>query len=118
MTYLLASGPRHSSSRSISRFDAEYVVKEVSEPLRRFIRATGWWNDPQANGTQLATAAKRLGQGRHRHRQVSAGNYQPARETTVVWGPNWHAATPRAIVWQDRRAEPICVGTASAVWPQ
>ena len=111
MTYLLALDQGTSSSRSIV-FDADgHVVAQSQQELTQIYPQPGWVeHDPQEIWrTQLATARDALFKAGIAASQVSALGITNQRETTVVWDRRTGMPIYRAIVWQDRRAEPICV---------
>jgi len=58
--------------------------------------------------SQLATAQEALRRAGITARQVSALGITNQRETTVLWDRATGEPLHRAIVWQDRRAEPLC----------
>ena len=111
MTYLLALDQGTSSSRSIV-FDADgHVVAQSQLELTQIYPQPGWVeHDPQEIWrTQLATARDALTKAGIAASQISALGITNQRETTVVWNRRTGMPIHRAIVWQDRRAEPICV---------
>jgi glycerol kinase len=110
MTYLLALDQGTSSSRSIV-FDAQgRIVAMAQQELTQFYPQPGWVeHDPQEIWrTQLATARAVLAKAGISARQVHAIGITNQRETTVVWNRKTGQAIHKAIVWQDRRAEPAC----------
>jgi glycerol kinase len=110
MTYLLALDQGTSSSRSIV-FDAQgRIVAMAQQELSQFYPQPGWVeHDPQEIWrTQLATARAVLTKAGISARQVHAIGITNQRETTVVWNRKTGQAIHKAIVWQDRRAEPAC----------
>ena len=58
--------------------------------------------------SQLATARDALAQAGITAAQVKAIGITNQRETTVVWNRRTGQAIHNAIVWQDRRGEPLC----------
>ncbi len=110
MTYLLALDQGTSSSRSIV-FDAQgRIVAMAQEELTQFYPQPGWVeHDPlEIWRTQLATARDVLAKAGISAQQVHAIGITNQRETTVVWNRKTGQPIYRAIVWQDRRAEPAC----------
>ncbi len=110
MTYLLALDQGTSSSRSIV-FDATgRVVAQAQQELPQSYPQPGWVeHDPiEIWRGQLATARQALASAGITAKDVAALGIANQRETTVLW----HRATGRpihpAIVWQDRRTEPLC----------
>jgi glycerol kinase len=111
MTYLLALDQGTSSSRSIV-FDAQgRIVAMAQEELTQFYPQPGWVeHDPlEIWRTQLATAREVLVKAGISAQQVHAIGITNQRETTVVWNRKTGQPIHKAIVWQDRRAEPACV---------
>ncbi len=110
MTYLLALDQGTSSSRSIV-FDAGgCIVAMAQQELTQHYPQPGWVeHDPQEIWrTQLATAREALSKAGIKAREVCALGITNQRETTVVWNRVTGEPIHRAIVWQDRRAEPTC----------
>jgi glycerol kinase len=110
MTYLLALDQGTSSSRSIV-FDAQgRIVAMAQEELTQFYPYPGWVeHDPlEIWRTQLATARDVLTKAGISAQQVHAIGITNQRETSVVWNRKTGQPIHKAIVWQDRRAEPAC----------
>jgi glycerol kinase len=113
MTYLLALDQGTSSSRSIV-FDAQgHVVAMAQREFRQIYPQPGWVeHDPEEIWqTQLDTAREAIakaGLSGAAIRQIRAIGITNQRETTVVWNRHTGRAIHNAIVWQDRRAEPLC----------
>ncbi len=110
MTYLLALDQGTSSSRSIV-FDAQgRIVAMAQEELTQFYPQPGWVeHDPlEIWRTQLSTARNALAKAGISAQQVHAIGITNQRETTVVWNRKTGQPIYKAIVWQDRRAEPAC----------
>jgi glycerol kinase len=110
MTYLLALDQGTSSSRSIV-FDTQgQVVALAQQELLQIYPQPGWVeHDPHAIWrTQLATAREALAKAGLQARDIHAVGITNQRETTVIWHRRTGQPIHHAIVWQDRRAEPIC----------
>ena len=110
MTYLLALDQGTSSSRSIV-FDADgRTVAMAQREFRQIYPQPGWVeHDPEDLWqTQLATAQEALAKASITAAQVKAIGITNQRETTVVWNRRTGQAIHNAIVWQDRRGEPLC----------
>jgi glycerol kinase len=110
MTYLLALDQGTSSSRSIV-FDAQgRAVAMAQREFRQIYPQPGWVeHDPEEIWqSQLATARDALAQAGISAAQVKAIGITNQRETTVVWNRRTGQAIHNAIVWQDRRGEPLC----------
>ena len=110
MTYLLALDQGTSSSRSIV-FDAQgRVVALAQQELTQIFPRPGWVeHDPMEIWRgQLATARQALSQAGLKASDVKALGLTNQRETTVVWNRKTGQPIHNAIVWQDRRTEPLC----------
>ena len=122
MTYLLALDQGTSSSRSIVFDTRGQIVAMAQQELPQIYPQPGWVeHDPMAIWqTQLGTARDALAQAAISARDIHAIGITNQRETTVVWNRRTGAPIHHAIVWQDRRAEPVCAqlraeGKANAI---
>jgi len=118
MTYLLALDQGTSSSRSIVFDEHGRIVAQAQRELPQHYPQPGWVEHEPAQiwQTQLDTAREALQQARigaHAIRSIGITNQ---RETTVVWNRRTGQPIHRAIVWQDRRAEPECARLREAGW--
>ncbi len=110
MPYLLALDQGTSSSRSIV-FDADgHALASAQIELPQIFPQPGWVeHDPQQIWrTQLATAREALAKAGLDARDIHALGITNQRETTVVWNRRTGQPVHHAIVWQDRRTEPLC----------
>ena len=110
MTYLLALDQGTSSSRSIV-FDREgHVVAVAQKELTQIYPQPGWVeHDPnEIWASQLATAREVLNKARLKATDIHAIGITNQRETTLLWNRKTGQPVHHAIVWQDRRAEPLC----------
>ncbi|WP_137895609.1 glycerol kinase GlpK [Ramlibacter sp. 2FC] len=110
MTYLLALDQGTSSSRSIV-FDAQgSIVSLAQQELPQIYPQPGWVeHDPlEIWRSQLATARQALAQAGLQASDIRALGITNQRETTVLWNRRTGQPVHHAIVWQDRRAEPLC----------
>ena len=110
MTYLLALDQGTSSSRSIL-FDREgRVVAMAQRELPQIFPQPGWVeHDPmEIWQAQLATAREALAKAGVGAEAVKAIGITNQRETTVLWDRRTGRPVHNAIVWQDRRSEPLC----------
>jgi glycerol kinase len=110
MKYILALDQGTSSSRSII-FDAlGRVVALAQREFTQIYPRPGWveHNPEEIWASQLATAREALARAGLAAGDIVAIGITNQRETTVVW--NRHTGQPiyNAIVWQDRRGEPLC----------
>ncbi|WP_418128750.1 glycerol kinase GlpK [Variovorax sp. 375MFSha3.1] len=109
-TYLLALDQGTSSSRSIV-FDREgHIVAIAQKELTQIYPQPGWVeHDPmEIWRSQLATAREVLVKAKLKPTDIHAIGITNQRETTVLWNRTTGQPVHHAIVWQDRRAEPLC----------
>ncbi|CAN5864370.1 glycerol kinase GlpK [soil metagenome] len=108
--FLLALDQGTSSSRSIL-FDRDArIVAMAQRELPQIYPQPGWvehdprriWQD------QLATAREVIAKADASADDLAAIGITNQRETTLLWNRRTGAPLHNAIVWQDRRAEPIC----------
>ncbi|WP_036251437.1 glycerol kinase GlpK, partial [Methylibium sp. T29] len=122
MTYLLALDQGTSSSRSIV-FDRGGRIRAMAQrEFRQLYPQPGWVeHDPmEIWETQLATAREALAQAGLTASDIAAIGITNQRETTLLWERASGRPIANAIVWQDRRTEPLCArwreqGLADAV---
>lgn len=110
MTYLLALDQGTSSSRSIVFDQGGGIVAMAQQEFRQHYPQPGWV-EHDANEiwqTQLATAREALAKAGLKAADVKAIGITNQRETTLVWNRKTGQPVHRAIVWQDRRSEPLC----------
>jgi glycerol kinase len=110
MTYLLALDQGTSSSRSIVFDEQGRIHAQAQLELPQIFPQPGWVeHDPlEIWRTQLATAREALAKAGICARDVNAIGITNQRETTVVWSRKTGQPIHHAIVWQDRRTEPLC----------
>ena len=110
MTYLLALDQGTSSSRSIVFDSGGRIVAAAQRELPQMYPQPGWVeHDPMEIWRgQLATARDALAQARLKAGDIRAIGITNQRETTVIWNRKTGAPIHHAIVWQDRRGEPVC----------
>jgi glycerol kinase len=111
MAYLLALDQGTSSSRSIVFDDMGKIVAMAQRELPQIFPQPGWVeHDPMEIWRgQLATAREAISKAGLSAPDIAAIGITNQRETTVVWNRKTGIPIHHAIVWQDRRAEPICV---------
>jgi glycerol kinase len=110
MPYLLALDQGTSSSRSIV-FDASgAIVAMAQREFPQIFPRPGWVeHDPmEIWRTQLATAREALSVAGLDAGAIAGVGITNQRETTVIWERASGRPIHNAIVWQDRRTEPIC----------
>jgi glycerol kinase len=111
MSYLLALDQGTSSSRSIV-FDARgTLVAMAQREFRQHFPSPGWveHDADEIWQTQLATAREAIAAAGLPHGAIAGVGITNQRETTIVWDRRTGRPVHRAIVWQDRRAEPACL---------
>lgn len=109
-TYLLALDQGTSSSRSIVFDEHGNIVAQAQQELPQIYPRPGWVeHDPMQiwNG-QLATAREALAEANLKAADIRAIGITNQRETTLVWSRKTGQPIHHAIVWQDRRGEPLC----------
>ena len=108
--YLLALDQGTSSSRSIV-FDAHgHILAMAQAEFRQIYPRPGWVeHDPrEILASQLATAREALAKAGLAAADIASIGITNQRETTLVWNRATGEPIYNAIVWQDRRSEPIC----------
>jgi glycerol kinase len=110
MSYLLALDQGTSSSRSIVFDAAGRIIAMAQREFRQIYPQPGWVeHDPKEIwDTQLATAREAIAKAGLTAAQVRSIGITNQRETTLVWDRATGEPIGNAIVWQDRRTEPIC----------
>ena len=109
-THVLALDQGTSSSRSIV-FDGEgRIVAMAQREFTQHYPQPGWveHDADEIWATQLATAREALARAGLSAADIAAIGITNQRETTVVWNRRTGRPIHRAIVWQDRRGEPLC----------
>jgi glycerol kinase len=120
--YLLALDQGTSSSRSIVFRRDGSIAALAQREFRQIFPQPGWVeHDPEEIwSTQLATAREAIAEAGIAAADIAAIGITNQRETTVLWNRRTGAPIHNAIVWQDRRTEPLCAqlraqGLADAV---
>ncbi|MDF2465737.1 MAG: glpK [Ramlibacter sp.] len=110
MTYLLALDQGTSSSRSIVFDVGGKLVAQAQRELPQIYPQPGWVeHDPMEIWRgQLATAREALATAGLQAADIRAIGITNQRETTVIWNRKTGVPIHHAIVWQDRRGEPVC----------
>ncbi|WP_218509194.1 glycerol kinase GlpK [Variovorax sp. dw_308] len=108
--YLLALDQGTSSSRSIVFDRIGRIVSMAQRELTQIYPQPGWVeHDPKEIWeSQVATAREALLKGGLTARDIHAAGITNQRETTLLWNRKTGEPVHNAIVWQDRRAEPMC----------
>ena len=99
-----------SSSRSMVFHPDGRVLASAQLALPQIYPQPGWVeHDPiQIWHSQLATARQALTLAGISSQEIAAIGITNQRETTVVWRRDNGEPLHHAIVWQDRRTEPVC----------
>jgi glycerol kinase len=109
-THILALDQGTSSSRSIV-FDAQGRIVAMAQREFRQIYPKPGFVEHDADeiwATQLATAKEALQKAGLAATDIAAIGITNQRETTVMWNRRTGRPIHHAIVWQDRRGEPLC----------
>ena len=110
MAYLLALDQGTSSSRSIVFDEHGQIIAMAQREFKQIYPQSGWVeHDPREIWTtQHDTAQEALASANLKAADIAAIGITNQRETTVVWDRQTGEPLYNAIVWQDRRTEPIC----------
>jgi glycerol kinase len=110
MAYLLSLDQGTSSSRSIVFDEDGRVVALAQREFTQRYPQPGWVEHDAREiwETQLATAREALHAAGLSARDIAAIGITNQRETTVLWDRRTGEPLAPAIVWQDRRTEPLC----------
>jgi glycerol kinase len=109
-SFILALDQGTSSSRSIV-FDGQGAIVALAQrEFRQIFPQPGWVeHDPlEIWSSQFATAQEVLAKAGLTATDIAAIGITNQRETTVVWNRRTGVPLYHAIVWQDRRGEPLC----------
>jgi len=109
-THLLALDQGTSSSRAIVFRADGTPVAQAQREIRQHFPQPGWVeHDPEALwSSQLETAREALHRAGLTARDIAAIGITNQRETTLIWERATGRPIARALVWQDRRTEPLC----------
>jgi glycerol kinase len=120
--HLLALDQGTSSSRAIVFHASGRVVAVAQREFTQHFPQPGWveHDADEIWATQFAVAQEALVRARLSAADIAAIGITNQRETTVLWRRDTGRPVHRAIVWQDRRTEPLCAqlraeGRADAV---
>lgn len=110
MTYLLALDQGTSSSRSIVFNQHGDIVAMAQREFRQIYPRPGHVeHDPfEIWESQRETARAVLNKAGLQASQIAAMGITNQRETTLVWDRRTGQPVYNAIVWQDRRTQPLC----------
>jgi glycerol kinase len=114
--HLLALDQGTSSSRSIVFDRSGRIVAMAQREFRQIFPQPGWVeHDPTRSGRPSWHRARGAGQAGS-GRDIAAIGITNQRETTVLWNRRTGQPLHNAIVWQDRRTEPLCRSCAPRAW--
>jgi glycerol kinase len=108
--YLLALDQGTSSSRALVFGREGQLLAMAQREFSQHFPQPGWVEHDALEiwHTQLETARQALAQAGLSAHQVAAVGITNQRETTVLWSRRSGEPLGPAIVWQDRRTEPLC----------
>ena len=108
--YLMALDQGTTSSRAIVFDEAGRIVALAQQEFAQLYPQPGWVeHDPlEIWRTQLETARQALSRASLACDDLAALGITNQRETTIVWSRRTGEPIGKAIVWQDRRTEPLC----------
>ncbi len=108
--FLLAIDQGTTSSRAILFDAAARPLASHAIPLRQIFPANGWVEHDPAEIWQAVLACCRAVLRGVAASRVAAIGITNQRETSVIWDRKTGAPLHNAIVWQDRRTAPRCLG--------
>lgn len=114
--HLLALDQGTSSSRAIVFHRSGRIVAQAQREFTQHFPQPGWV-EHDANeiwATQFAVAQEALARSGLTAADIAAIGITNQRETTVLWNRRSGQPVHRAIVWQDRRTEPLCAQLRAA----
>ena len=108
--HLLALDQGTSSSRAIVFHASGRIVAMAQREFRQIYPQPGWVEHDASEiwDTQLAVAREALAKAGLEAADIAALGITNQRETTLLWNRGSGAPIHHAIVWQDRRTEPLC----------
>ncbi len=109
--HLLALDQGTSSSRAIVFHRDGHIVAMAQREFRQIFPQPGWV-EHDANeiwSSQQAVALEALFKAQLNAGDIAAIGITNQRETTLLWNRRTGQPIANAIVWQDRRTEPLCV---------
>ncbi len=108
--HLLALDQGTSSSRAIVFHRSGAIVAMAQREFRQIFPQPGWveHDADEIWATQFAVAQEALAKAALTARDIAAIGITNQRETTLLWNRRTGVPIHHAIVWQDRRTEPLC----------
>ncbi|MDF1856745.1 glycerol kinase GlpK [Pseudooceanicola sp.] len=110
MSYILSIDQGTTSSRAIL-FDADFGVTAVAQQeFDQYFPASGWVEHDPSDlwATTAATCRSVIEKAGIDVARIAGIGITNQRETTLVWDRKTGQPIHNAIVWQDRRAAPLC----------
>ncbi|MBK7061812.1 MAG: glycerol kinase GlpK [Rubrivivax sp.] len=109
--HLLALDQGTSSSRAIVFHRDGHIVAMAQREFRQIFPQPGWveHDADEIWATQLDVARQALSQAGLKATDIAAIGITNQRETTLLWNRQSGQPIHNAIVWQDRRTEPLCM---------
>jgi glycerol kinase len=109
-THLLALDQGTSSSRAIVFHRDGHIVAMAQREFRQIFPQPGWVEHDAGEiwASQQAVALEALFKAKLNASDIAAIGITNQRETTVLWNRRTGQPMANAIVWQDRRTEPLC----------
>ena len=114
--HLLALDQGTSSSRAIVFHASGRIVALAQREFTQHFPQPGWveHDADEIWATQFAVAQEALARSGLTAADIAAIGITNQRETTVLWRRDTGRPVHRAIVWQDRRTEPLCAQLRAA----
>ena len=114
--HLLALDQGTSSSRAIVFHASGRIVAMAQREFRQIFPQPGWVEHDASEiwATQQAVALEALFKAQLNASDIAAIGITNQRETTVLWNRRTGQPIANAIVWQDRRTEPLCTQLRAA----
>jgi glycerol kinase len=114
--HLLALDQGTSSSRAIVFHASGRIVALAQREFTQHFPQPGWveHDADEIWATQFAVAQEALARSGLTAADIAAIGITNQRETTVLWRRDSGRPVHRAIVWQDRRTEPLCAQLRAA----
>jgi glycerol kinase len=108
--HILALDQGTTSSRAIVFHRSGQVVARAQREITQHFPQPGWveHDADQIWATQFEAAQQALASSGLQAQDIAAIGITNQRETTVLWHRGNGRPIHRAIVWQDRRTEPLC----------
>ena len=108
--FILALDQGTSSSRAIVFHRDGSIVAMAQREFRQIYPQPGWVEHDAGEiwDAQLAVAREAIASSRLAARDIAAIGITNQRETTLLWERRSGRPIANAIVWQDRRTEPLC----------